>query len=66
MLSVQDLSKFFRVSDSTIYSAILKNSLLAYKIGDIWRIQKADVLEWLEKSKDSTDEFKKKQQEQKK
>lgn len=46
MLGVKEVSRFFAVSEKTIYRWIAKNEIPSYKIGECYRFNRVDLLEW--------------------
>lgn len=49
VLTVKQLAEFLQVSDQTITRAIKAGKLKAFKIGKDWRIEKDEVIKWLNK-----------------
>ena len=51
LLTVEEAAKFLRVDPKTVYRLINKNELKAVAVGRIFRIEKKDLLDFIEKSK---------------
>lgn len=49
VLTPDEVAKPLRITSSTVINAIKKGKLKAIKVGRLWRIQKLDAIEWLEK-----------------
>lgn len=49
ILTVQQLAEFLQVTDLTIRRALTSKKLIGFKVGNSWRIEKEEVLKWLEK-----------------
>jgi excisionase family DNA binding protein len=47
VMTVKQAAEFLQVSPQTINRMIKDKKLKASKVGDIWRIQKADIVEYL-------------------
>jgi PTS system nitrogen regulatory IIA component len=45
-LDVKEISRLLRVSEETIYNWVAKGELPASRIGDVYRFNRAEVLEW--------------------
>jgi excisionase family DNA binding protein len=45
----KQLAEFLQVSDQTIKKAMKDGSLKAFKVGREWRIEKDEVIRWIEK-----------------
>ena len=48
ILTVKQLAEFLQVTELTIRRAINSNKLKAFKVGREWRIEKEEVLKWLD------------------
>lgn len=51
MMSVKDVATFLNVVSKTVYRLIERGELPSYKVGKAIRIQRSDVLQYLEKQK---------------
>ncbi len=47
ILTPQQLAEFLQVSDQTIKRALKTGSLVGFKVGRDWRIEKEEVVKWL-------------------
>ncbi len=43
IVTAKDLSKYLKISESTIYKLVSKNELPGFKIGDLWRFDIDEV-----------------------
>jgi excisionase family DNA binding protein len=43
----KELASFLRVSEQTVKRALRSKSLVGFKVGRDWRIEKMQVMEWL-------------------
>ncbi len=46
MLDVKEVARIFSVSEKTIYRWISKNEIPAYKIGEVYRFNRVELMEW--------------------
>ncbi len=49
ILTIKQLSEFLQISEITIKRAIKANELKAFKAGRVWRIEKEEVINWINK-----------------
>ena len=54
MLTVQEVAKILRVSDSTIRRWIAEGKIKGLKFGGQWRFKSAEISQWLETKKRSS------------
>jgi len=47
ILTIEEVAKYLRVSDRTVYDWAQKGEIPAGKIGTVWRFKKADVENWV-------------------
>lgn len=47
LLTIKQCAEYLQVSEITIRRMIERKQLKASKVGDTWRIQKTDILEYL-------------------
>ncbi|MEE1167079.1 MAG: PTS sugar transporter subunit IIA [Treponema sp.] len=47
ILTIEEVAKYLRVSDRTVYEWAQKGEIPAGKIGTVWRFKKADVEKWV-------------------
>lgn len=53
MLTVEELAKFLKVTDKTIYRMIDEKKMpFAFKVNGNWRFEEQDVKAWIEKQKE--------------
>jgi len=50
LLTIKQCAEYLQVSEITIRRMIERKQLKASKVGDTWRIQKADILEYLNRN----------------
>ena len=48
LMTVEEVAKYLRAQQSTIYTWAKEGKLPGIKIGRFWRFQKEDINEWLE------------------
>lgn len=48
ILTVKQLSEFLQVSELTIKRALKAGELKGFKVGNVWRIEKEEVMKWLD------------------
>jgi excisionase family DNA binding protein len=49
ILTLQEVSKYLRVSKDTIYRLAWGKAIPCFKVGGNWRFRKSKIDEWLEK-----------------
>lgn len=47
ILTIEDVAKYLRVSDRTVYDWAQKGEIPAGKIGTVWRFKKSDIENWV-------------------
>ena len=47
ILTIEEVAKYLRVSDRTVYDWAQKGEILAGKIGTVWRFKKSEVENWV-------------------
>lgn len=47
ILTIEEVAKYLRVSDRTVYDWAQKGEIPAGKIGTVWRFKKADIENWV-------------------
>lgn len=53
LMNVKDVAKFLKVEAPVVYAACNKGEISFLKVGKLYKFKKADVLKWLDKSKDN-------------
>lgn len=48
ILTLEEASRFLKLSRSTVYSLAQKRKIPAHKVGKSWRFVKACLIRWLE------------------
>ncbi len=48
ILTIKELAEFLKVNEATIRRAIDAGKLKALKVGKSWRIEKEEVIKWLQ------------------
>lgn len=48
ILTVKQLAEFLQVSDQTVVRSIKSEKLKAFKVGKDWRIERNEVLKWID------------------
>ena len=51
LITVQEMAKYLKVEESTIYTWAKDGKLPGIKIGRFWRFKKEDINKWLEEKK---------------
>lgn len=51
IMTIQELSEFLKISVITIRRAIDSDKLKAFKVGKVWRIEREEVIEWIDTEK---------------
>ncbi len=54
LMTLEEVARFLRLSNDTVYRLVNAGKLPASKVGDQWRFRKQDVDEWFEKNKNIT------------
>jgi len=49
ILTVEELAKYLKISERTIYELLKKKEIPAFKIGATWRFKKDLIDRWIEK-----------------
>ena len=49
--TVQELAKYLKVTEITIYRLLKKGEIVGYKVGDAWRIDEKDLKAYIRKQK---------------
>jgi len=60
ILSIEDLSEYLKISQSTLYKLAQEGGLPGQKVGRRWRFHKAAIDEWLRQRPDHVEGKKKK------
>ena len=47
ILTVPQLAEFLQITEQTVRKALTSKKLIGFKIGNGWRIEKEEVLKWL-------------------
>jgi len=50
-VAAKELSRYFKLSESTIYKLAAKGKLPGFKIGDSWRFEMEKILEMIQRKK---------------
>lgn len=51
LMTVEEVAKYLKVEQSTIYTWAKEGKIPAIKIGRFWRFKKEDIDKWLEERK---------------
>lgn len=51
LMTVEEVAKYLKVEESTVYTWARKRNIPAIKIGRFWRFRKEDIDRWLEERK---------------
>ena len=51
LMTVEEVAKYLRVEESTVYTWAREGEIPAIKVGHFWRLKKQDIDEWLEKKR---------------
>lgn len=51
IMTVEDVAKYLKIDESTVYLWAQRGKLPAIKIGRFWRFKKEDIDKWLEEKK---------------
>lgn len=57
ILTIEDVAKYLRVSERTVYDWAQKGEIPAGKIGTVWRFKKAEIENWVNAHLSSTSKF---------
>ncbi|MDD6653809.1 MAG: helix-turn-helix domain-containing protein, partial [Treponema sp.] len=63
ILTIEEVAKYLRVSDRTVYDWAQKGEIPAGKIGTVWRFKKSEVERWVNEKLSSTSNIEKKDEE---
>ena len=63
ILTIEEVAKYLRVSDRTVYDWAQKGEIPAGKIGTVWRFKKSEVERWVNEKLSSTPNIEKKDEE---
>ena len=47
ILTIEEVSKYLRISDRTVYDWAQKGEIPAGKIGTVWRFKKSEIERWV-------------------
>ncbi len=53
VLTVGDLSEYFRVHPSTVYRLLRRGKIPAFKVGNDWRFSREEIERWQEQQSTS-------------
>lgn len=62
ILTIEEVAKYLRVSDRTVYDWAQKGEIPAGKIGTVWRFKKSEVVNWVNERLSSSAGVKKQEQ----
>lgn len=62
ILTIEEIAKYLRVSDRTVYDWAQKGEIPAGKIGTVWRFKKSEVVNWVNERLSSSAGVKKQEQ----
>jgi len=51
LLTLEELSRYLKISKPTLYKMVEKGRIPALKIGNQWRFKKEDINRWVEKQR---------------
>lgn len=51
LMTVEEVAKYLKVEESTVYTWARERRIPAMKIGRFWRFRKEDIEKWLEERK---------------
>ena len=51
LITVQEMAKYLKVEESTIYAWAKEGKLPGIKMGRFWRFKKKDINKWMEEKK---------------
>jgi excisionase family DNA binding protein len=51
LLTINELSRFLKISKPTLYKMVEKGKIPALKIANQWRFKKEDINAWIEKQR---------------
>jgi len=51
LMTVEEVAKYLKVEESTVYTWAREGKIPAMKIGRFWRFEKEDMDKWLEEKK---------------
>ena len=54
---LKDVAALLQVGEKTVYSMAQNGELPAFKVREQWRFSRSDIDAWIEKQKNTTDDF---------
>ncbi|MBW1673725.1 MAG: helix-turn-helix domain-containing protein [Deltaproteobacteria bacterium] len=54
LLTLNELSRYLKISKPTLYKMVEKGNIPALKIANQWRFKKEDISRWIEKQRKFT------------
>ncbi len=52
-MTVRDVAEYLNVDPKTVYRMVNRGDLPGFKVGGIWRFQRADIDQWIAKQKEA-------------
>lgn len=56
-LRIKEVAALLKVGEKTVYSMAREGELPAFKVREQWRFSRKDIDTWIEKQKNTTDDF---------
>ena len=57
ILRIREVAALLKVGEKTVYSMAQNGELPAFKVREQWRFSRKDIDEWIEKQKNTTEDF---------
>lgn len=51
VMTVRDVAEYLKVKERTIYRLVAKGGIPAFKVGGSWRFRRAEIEEWIARSR---------------
>ena len=51
VMTVRDMAEYLKVKERTIYRLVAKGGIPAFKVGGSWRFRRAEIEEWIARSR---------------
>jgi excisionase family DNA binding protein len=61
VLKIRDVAALLKIGEKTVYSMAQSAELPAFKVRGQWRFSRKDIDEWIEKQKNTSQDFEEKQ-----
>jgi len=55
ILTLKELAEYLKLTEKTAYRLAAEGKLPGFKVGGSWRFKKADIEQWIESQKNTTE-----------